>query len=96
VPHIGPDPDRVYLWAGRDGLLSMRYGGTDVRTVVEVTAPVAGAPPGSTPPAPDGVLLSPDGTRALVRAYRSNLYMITVPPVGGDAPQSGQVRGKTS
>jgi Tol biopolymer transport system component len=85
APHVGPDPDRVYIWAGRDGLLSMRYDGTDVRTIVKVTAPVTGAPPGSTPPAPDEVLLSPDGTRAIVRAYR-NVYMITVPPVGGDAP----------
>ena len=34
---------------------------------------------------PDEVLLSPDGTQALVRAAR-NVFMITVPPVGGEAP----------
>ena len=37
------------------------------------------------PPTPDEVILSPDGKRALVRANR-NVYMITVPPVGGGAP----------
>ncbi|NNM34107.1 MAG: amidohydrolase family protein, partial [Gemmatimonadetes bacterium] len=83
APHIGPDPARVYVWAGRDGLLSMRYDGTDVRTVVKVTAPSRPGP--GTPPAPDEVVLSPDGSRALVRASR-NIYLITVPPVGGEAP----------
>ena len=83
APHSGPDPDRVYVWAGQEGLLSMRYDGTDVRTVVKVTAP-ARPGPGSAP-TPDEVVLSPNGRRALVRASR-NVYLITVPPVGGVAP----------
>ena len=88
APHVGPDPNRVYVWAGSDGLLSMRYDGTDIKTIVKVTAPAPppqpGAPPGP-PPTPDEVILSPDGKRALVRANR-NVYMITVPPVAGAAP----------
>ena len=83
APHIGPDPDRIYTWGGIEGLLSMRYDGTDIKTIVKVTAPVPGGAGGSA--APDEVLLSPDGTRALVRANR-NVFMITVPPVGGEAP----------
>jgi len=83
APHVGPDDDRIYVWAGREGLLSMRYDGTDVRTVVKVTAPSTGGQGG--PPMPDEVVLSPDGRRALVRANR-NVFMITVPPVGGEAP----------
>jgi Tol biopolymer transport system component len=82
APHIGPDPERIYVWAGPEGLLSMRYDGTDIRTIVKVTAPAAG--PGPAAP-PEEVILSPDGTRALVYANR-NVYMITVPPVGGEAP----------
>jgi Tol biopolymer transport system component len=39
APHPGPDPDRVYVWAGREGLLSMRFDGTDIR-------PLAGRPSG--------------------------------------------------
>ena len=88
APHVGPDPDRVYVWAGSDGLLSMRYDGTDVKTIVKVTAPAPPPQPGATPgppPSPDEVVLSPDGKRALVRANR-NVYMITVPPVAGAAP----------
>ncbi len=83
APHVGPDPDRIYVWAGSEGLLSMRYDGTDVKTVVKVTAPSTGGQ--GRPPTPDEVVLSPDGKRALVRANR-NVYMITVPPVGGEAP----------
>ncbi len=83
APHPGPDPDRVYVWAGSEGLLSMRYDGTDVRTVVKVAGPSHGGPgPGGVP---DEVVLSPDGRRAMVRANR-NVYMITVPPAGGRAP----------
>jgi Tol biopolymer transport system component len=82
-PHVGPDPDRVYVWAGREGLLSMRYDGTDIRTIVKVTMPSRGGRGG--PPSPDEVVLSPDGRRAMVRANR-NVYLIAVPPVGGEAP----------
>jgi Tol biopolymer transport system component/predicted amidohydrolase len=88
APHVGPDADRVYVWAGSEGLLSMRYDGTDIKTIVKVTAPappaLPGAPPGP-PPSPDEVILSPDGKRALVRANR-NVYMVTVPPVRGVVP----------
>ena len=82
APHPGPDPDRVYVWTGSEGLLSMRYDGTDIRTVVKVTAPSGGGPGAGG--APDEVVLSPDGKRAMVRANR-NVYMITVPPAGGQA-----------
>ncbi len=83
APHAGPDPERVYVWAGREGLLSMRYDGTDIRRELRVTAPSRGGP--GSAPSPDEVVLSPDGQRAMVRANR-NVYLITVPPVGGEAP----------
>ncbi len=88
VPHAGPDPGRVYIWAGSEGLLSMRYDGTDIKSIVKVTGPPSGRRPGGPPrppPPPQEVLLSPDGARALVHANR-NVYLITVPPVGGVTP----------
>ena len=87
APHVGPDPDRVYVWAGSEGLVSMRFDGTDTKPVVKVTAPAPPPAPGAQgpPPTPDEVILSPDGKRALVRANR-NVYMITVPPIGGAVP----------
>ncbi len=83
APHIGPDPERIYVWAGSEGLLSVRFDGTDFKPVVKVTAPAL--PGASGAGAPDEVLLSPDGKRALVRANR-NVYLVTVPPVGGAVP----------
>ena len=84
APHVGPDPERVYVWAGSEGLLSVRFDGTDFTPVVKVTAP---PPPGGQGggSAPDEVVLSPDGKRALVRANR-NVFMVTVPPIGGTVP----------
>ncbi len=82
APHIGPDPERIYIWAGSEGVLSVRFDGTDFRPVVKVTAP---ALPGGGGGAPDEVVLSPDGKRALVRANR-NVFMVTVPPIGGTVP----------
>ena len=90
VPHIGPDVSRLYVWAGQEGLVSMRFDGTDRKVVVRVSAPPGPAnplPPGATPPpapVPDEVLLSPDGKRALVHAD-NNVFLITVPPVAGQA-----------
>ncbi len=84
APHAGPDSTRVYVWTGRDGLLAIRYDGTDPRTVVKVTEPPApGRFPGAPPPTPDEVVISPDGRQALVVANR-NVHLITVPPVGGE------------
>ena len=91
VPQIGPDSSRMYVWAGTEGLVSMRFDGTDRKVVVRVAGPPPPAqplPPGATPqppPPPDEVILSPDGRRALVHAD-NNVYLITVPPVVGQAP----------
>ena len=65
----------------------MRFDGTDIKPIVKVTAPAPPPRPArqGPPPTPDEVVLSPDGKRALVRANR-NVYMITVPPVGGAVP----------
>jgi Tol biopolymer transport system component len=84
APHVGPDPDRIYVWAGSEGVLSVRFDGTDFKPVVRVTAPSVPAAGGGRGGGrtPDEVVLSPDGKRALVRANR-NVFMVTVPPVGG-------------
>ena len=82
APHFGPDPDRIVVWTGADGLVSMRFDGTDPRTVVKVSGPRS---PGGGAGRPDEVVLSPDGTRALVRSNR-HVFLITVPPVGGEVP----------
>ena len=94
APHVGPDSTRLYVWAGSEGLVSMRFDGTDRKVVVRVAGPPPPSfplPPGATPPpppTPDEVLLSPDGRHALVEA-NNNVFLITVPPVVGQAPAVG-------
>jgi len=93
VPHPGPDPERVYVWDGDERLLSMRYDGTDLRTVVKVTVP-SGDERRGRGASVDEVVLSPAGGRAIVRA-QGNVFLITVPPVGGEPP-TVSVSGRSS
>ncbi len=95
-PHVGPDPERVYVWTDAEGLISIRFDGTDQKTIVKVTGVDApGFVPGAPPPPPEEVVLSPNGRRALVRSA-GNIYMITVPPVGGDDAPSVSVTSSSS
>ena len=87
-PHFGPDSSRVYLYEPAEGLISMRYDGTDRQAHLRIgggAAPAGGGGAGALNA--DDVILSPDGERALVQAG-SNIYVInSVPMIGGAAPQ---------
>jgi Tol biopolymer transport system component len=85
-PHFGPEKDRIYLYSDA-GLTSMRYDGTDRRTIVKVVGKVWFPQPpekGEGSPA-DEVRLSPDGNWALARVS-TQLYLLAVPHMGGEAP----------
>jgi len=84
-PHFAGAPDRIYLYAN-EGLLSMRFDGTDRRTHLRVTGRLA--PPTGAPPAASAVLMRPGGGHALALS-ENQLYLITVPPTGGEAPTVG-------
>ncbi|MEP6622766.1 MAG: amidohydrolase, partial [bacterium] len=85
-PHFGPDTSRVYVYEPSEGLISMRYDGTDRQAHLRVGGGVPAAAGGGGGNA-DEVILSPDGDRALVQAG-SNVYVInSVPMIGGVAPQ---------
>ena len=85
-PHFGPEKDRVYVYSDA-GLVSLRYDGTDRRTIVKVIGkswfPL---PPekGDGNPA-DDVRISPDGNWALAQVS-TQLYLLAVPRMGGDPP----------
>ncbi len=87
APHFAGDPERIYVYS-RDGLVSLRFDGTDRRTHLKVTGPNTGGPEA---PAASEVLLRPDGRWALA-AVNNQLHVVAVPPAGGDAP-SVSVRG---
>ena len=83
LPHTTIDPDRIFLHHREDGLVSIRWDGTDEKAHVKVNGP---APPGGGDPAPASlVLMAPTGDRALAQV-RLDLYTLAVPYVGGETP----------
>ena len=83
-PHTATSaPDRIYLYHRADGLVSIRWDGTDERAHVKVNG---GAPPTGGEPAPASlVLMAPSGDRALAQV-NNDLYALAVPYVGGETP----------
>ena len=81
-PHTTTDPDRIFLYDREDGLVSIRWDGTDEKAHVKVNGP---APPGGDPQPASLVLMAPAGDRALAQV-RLDLYTLAVPYVGGDTP----------
>ena len=85
-PHFTRDTSRIYITDGRDGLVSMRFDGTDVRPVLKVTGFVQpGGGPNARPTPADEILIAPDGDRAIAEVG-NNIYLLAVPMVGGEAP----------
>jgi len=84
-PHFGPELDRIYLYSDA-GLVSLRYDGTDRRTLLKVFGkswfPDPDHPDGN--PA-DDVRVSPDGHWALAQVS-NQVYLLAAPRMGGEAP----------
>ncbi|MGH7529482.1 MAG: amidohydrolase family protein [Gemmatimonadales bacterium] len=83
-PHFSRDPNRIYVYEGDDGLVSMRYDGTDRRAHIKVTGYTYPGP-GAEPEEADEILISPDSSRVLAVAG-NYVYMVTLPLVGGQTP----------
>lgn len=80
-PHFTADPNRVYLYSGARGLVSVRWDGTDEKAHVKV---VGNTRPGLTVPNNASIILmAPQGDQAIARV-NSDLYAVTVPFVGGE------------
>ena len=82
TPHFANEPDRVYVYS-REGLISMRFDGSDRRTHLKVTG--RPNPRAQQPPNAEAVMMRRDGNWALA-ASENQLYVMAVPPAGGDAP----------
>jgi Tol biopolymer transport system component len=83
-PHFGPEPDRIYVYS-ENGLRSLRYDGTDRRTIIRVFGKAWFPDPEKPEGAPaDDVRISPDGKWALAQAS-NQIYLLAVPRVGVEA-----------
>ena len=83
-PHFSRDPNRIYYDAGGEGLISIRWDGTDRRTHLKVTG-YQYPGPGSEPNPADEIIISPDTDQALA-LVGNNVYLVTLPQVGAEPP----------
>jgi Tol biopolymer transport system component len=83
APHFVQGSDRLWLHHGQKGLVSIRMDGTDEKAHVKVTG--ATRPGQQQPDRADIILMAPRGDQALAQVY-NDLYVVTVPKVGGEAP----------
>ncbi len=82
-PHFTTDPTRIYSYGGAEGLVSMRWDGTDIKGHLKVTGPMP--PGGTTAPPASLILMAPTGDQALA-VVGSDIYVLSVPYVGGPTP----------
>ncbi|HET7585215.1 MAG TPA: amidohydrolase family protein [Gemmatimonadaceae bacterium] len=85
--HFTDDSTRIFIYAPGEGLVSIRWDGTDQRQVLRVTGytpPSAGGGPPRPSQARD-VRISPDGTRAIA-LVDDNVYLLDVPVAGEPGP----------
>ena len=81
-PHFTHEKDRIYVYTPQ-GLVSLRYDGTDRRTHVQVKG--QGLYFFEEPIPADDLQPSPDGQWVLAHVM-NQLYLIAMPVVGGEAP----------
>ncbi|MGH7657343.1 MAG: amidohydrolase family protein, partial [Gemmatimonadales bacterium] len=83
-PHFTRDTTRIFITDGDDGLISMRFDGTDIKPVIKVTGFVQpGGGPNAEPTPAGEILISPEGDRAIAEVGH-NVYLVAAPQVGGD------------
>jgi Tol biopolymer transport system component len=82
-PHFTGDADRIYLFHPSRGLVSIRWDGTDERAHVRVSGNTR--PGAQQPNVASLILKSPRGDNA-VAVVNSDLFLVTVPVVGGETP----------
>ncbi len=81
--HFTHDAARIWAFSPEDGLVSFRWDGTDRKAYVKVRGPTASG--GKEGQNATLILMAPEGDQALVQVV-NDLYVVTVPYVGGDTP----------
>jgi hypothetical protein len=80
--HFTNDAGRIWAYSSSDGLVSMRWDGTDRRSHLKVRGRTSSG--GSQGQNASMILMAPEGDRALAQVV-NDLYVVTVPWVGGEA-----------
>ncbi len=99
-PHFVKESDRIYLYHGEKGLMSIRWDGTDEKQHLKVTG-ITTYPalideqhcmlremeqePKPKPSSASLLMMSPQGDHALAQ-INNEIYVVTIPMVGGEVP----------
>jgi len=85
-PHFAADSGRVWIYESGDGLVSMRWDGTDRKEHLKVTGfQQPGGGRGSQPRQAMELQVSPDGQRVLARVD-NKIFVVPLPLTGGATP----------
>jgi Tol biopolymer transport system component len=100
-PHFIKSDDRIYLYSGQKGLLSIRWDGTDERIIAKITGILtygsivgenncmlveSATEPQREPSNADVIKMAPEGDRAFAQ-INNEIYVVTIPKVGGEVPK---------
>lgn len=80
------DTSRIFAYSNNRGLYSMRWDGTDIKSILRVRGPVPPGGGGGQGPVATSVQLSPDGARVLAQVNLDLFYIPDVPWPGGTEP----------
>jgi len=85
-PQFTTDTTRIFGYSAARGLFSMRWDGTDVRSILRVGVGGGGRGGEGGGGNITDVQISPDGTQAIATTSGADLYVMTIPWLGGAAP----------
>jgi Tol biopolymer transport system component len=101
-PHFTKSSDRIYLYSGQKGLVSIRWDGTDEKAHLKVTGITtygfgadeemhcmlveSATEPQRTPSNASLILMAPEGDQAIAKV-NNEIYLVTVPKTGGEVPK---------
>ena len=99
APHFVSANDRIYMYHGSKGLISMRWDGTDEKAHLKVTGIMTypalnlnhcmmvetHTEPQRKPSNAVLIKMAPEGDQAFAK-INNDIYVVTVPPVGGETP----------
>ena len=101
VPHFTKSSDRIYLYSGQKGLVSIRWDGTDEKAHLKVTGIMTygsvvdenhcmlvetATEPQREPSNAALILMAPEGDQALAK-INNDVYVVTIPKMGGEVPK---------
>jgi Tol biopolymer transport system component len=80
------DTSRIFAFSGQRGLYSMRWDGTDIKSILRVRGPAPAGGGGGAGANASWMQLSPDGQRVLAQVNLDLYYVPDVPWPGGTEP----------